>query len=166
MPFLQHYAPKNNISLEKLPLSPLPGIRWWPVPSHFGQRLAWSEPHPRFVCFLVGTNWDLEESWLNFVTQLLFDQNKTSFIKCISGMLWFSHTFHLFELLTSEHIKNNMPRSFTLFNASTSTFSIQFSSNYCINTFESLSTLNKAFASFMKSSNVPHFTMNGFLHSQ
>ena len=141
MPFLQHYAPTNNISLEKLPFSPLPGIHWWPIPSHW--------------------------NWLNFLIKLLlFDQKKTSFIKCISGMLWFSHTFHLFELLTSEHIKNNMPLSFTSFNASTSTFSIQFSSNYCINTFESLSTLNKAFASFIKSSNVPHFTMNGCLHSR
>jgi len=34
--------------------------------ARFGQRLAWSEPHPRFVCFLVGTNWDLEESHCSF----------------------------------------------------------------------------------------------------
>ena len=31
--------------------------------ARFGKRLAWSEPHPRFVCFVVGTNWDLEESY-------------------------------------------------------------------------------------------------------
>ena len=34
----------------------------------FRQRLAWIEPHPRFVCFLVGTNRDLEESAFFSVT--------------------------------------------------------------------------------------------------